>query len=276
LVALSSSARAEKPAKGPAAIAEARRLVRIELRYSDAILLLERALLDPDLAVGQRAEAYELLGTAFVAKGQTEQAEAAFGSLLELDPDHRLEAGISPKIRDVFARVKRRKPRQAKLLTLTASVAAGTLRILGVLDDPDARLTAVDLYTRRSQEEGFTRTRMNLARPSLTATVSARGPGRVDYYLEGRGAAGQLLLQIGGRDGPSTIFVETVATRAPAEAIVIERPSQVAEQAEQAWYEKWWIWVLLGAAAAGGIGLAVALGRGDAAPQGTLPPLRLP
>jgi hypothetical protein len=52
------------------------------------------------------ARAYELQASALVAIGQQPAAESAFGRMLEIDPDRRLDPqAVSPKIRAVFERV---------------------------------------------------------------------------------------------------------------------------------------------------------------------------
>jgi tetratricopeptide (TPR) repeat protein len=189
---------AAEPSKGAAAVAEARRRVLVELRYAEAIAILERALLDPDLPVPKRVEAYELLARALIARGELGRAQAAFDSLLEIDPGHALSESVSPKIRDVFLRARSARPQLEPVRTATAAPPP---------PEPSPESSHAD--TENSQPVGM------------------------------------------------------MDTQPPA------------NQDEAAWYERWWVWAIVGAVAVGGVS-AVLLSRRSSDPTGTLDPIHLP
>jgi hypothetical protein len=106
LIALGAPAVASGAPDAGALIARADKMVSVELRYGEAIDLLSRALSEPEISTRQRIDAYRLLGIAYVARGATGSATAAFTELLDLDPDYGLDPLLSPKIHEVFAKAK--------------------------------------------------------------------------------------------------------------------------------------------------------------------------
>ena len=59
-------------------------------------------------AAPESSPTLRLIGIASVAQGASESAEAAFVALLNVDPSYRLDPLLSPKIREVFDRARRR------------------------------------------------------------------------------------------------------------------------------------------------------------------------
>lgn len=173
-----------------ASLAKARRWVKKDLRYADAIARLEVVLASPELSATQRVEANELLAYAAVAIGDPAQAERAFSALLDHDPAYRLPTGTSPKVSAIFERARaRRAPPPLEVRTTTAVRPAG---------------------------------------PALIPAVDS---------------------------GP---------------------PSAEAAEEREAWYQKWWLWTIIGAAAVGGASAAIVLSQPSGAPRGTLDPISVP
>lgn len=89
-----------------ARLLRAARLVESELRYSEAITLLQQLLDDPALSRTERIEALRLLAIARIARGARGSATQAFLRLLELDPEYQLDRDLSPKIQEAFQRAR--------------------------------------------------------------------------------------------------------------------------------------------------------------------------
>jgi tetratricopeptide (TPR) repeat protein len=274
---LSAPVRADEPRKSEQAVVEARRLIKVELRYAAAIELLEPALSDLELPQPLRIEAYELLAQASIAKGSIEKAEAAYASLLELSPDHQLSPTVSPKIREVFERVKKRGTRPLRLSGLSVDVSTHRLAFSGTLEDPSARVSGVDLYIREAGESSFRETPMEIDGESVKAVLESdiRRGTRVDYYVIARGKSGEPLARVGGPESPSSVLVELAQPDPATERITSEAKAE--PPAEPSLFERWWFWAAIGGVVLTGIGAAYLIGHHRSeAPPGTLDPLHLP
>jgi hypothetical protein len=269
-------AAADEPTRSERAVVEARRLVKVELRYVEAIDLLQTALADLDLSTPLRIEAYALLGQAFVAKGSIEKAEAAFGSLFQLSPDHELPSSVSPKIREVFERVKKRAEKGPRLVDFSVSVASHRLAFQGTLQDPSERVKSVDIYARAEGDAEFRERPMQIDERALSAVLDGdiRGRTRVDYYVIARGENGERLTQLGGPETPSSVFVE----EAPAEIVPpnVARDSPPEAEKPQSIFDRWWFWTAVGGAIIAGVGVAIIVGTRAHGPSGTLDPIHVP
>jgi tetratricopeptide (TPR) repeat protein len=268
LLLLARPALASDPSKLSASVAEARRLVKTELRYAEAVAVLESALLDPGLSLERRIEAYELLGHAQIAQGQIERAEAAFQSLLEIAPEHQLPAGTSPKIQEAYARVQKRQPHRAPLLgAVTTSVSGQRLSVAVSVRDPARRLAGIDLYFRTEPDAPFAVLAMalegSIARGQLPEPL--RAGNRVDYYLVARDKVGAVLARQAGSEAPLSVVIEMDRQPPPPQAVRGER-----------WFEAWWFWTIVGGVALTGVGAAYLLSRPSSAPSGTLDPIHVP
>jgi hypothetical protein len=117
-----------------ASLAKARRWVKKDLRYADAIVRLEAVLANHELSATQRVEANELLAYAAVAIGDPAHAEQAFSALLDHDPTYRLPTGTSPKVAEIFERTRAHRtppPPPAQVRTATATRPEGLALISG-------------------------------------------------------------------------------------------------------------------------------------------------
>lgn len=245
-------------------LAKARTLIQQDLEYDAGIRVLERLTSDPRLDAPQRVEAYQLLGTAYVAVGAPDAAEAAFAALLELAPEHTLDPLLSPKIHDAFARARAKVVRPVRLQQVTALPEGRMLRVTARVDDAQGRLRAVRLIART---DGGTFEGQDMARSEAQVEGAVPLPElgllRVDYYLEGLDAAGRVIASAGSAQAPSSLVVDRAPASSPAPA-----PGAQVEAAPS----RWWIWVVAGAAVVGGaVAAGVLLSRDDGAgPPGTL------
>jgi hypothetical protein len=249
-------------------LARARALVQQDLEYAAGIRLLERLTSDPGLARDQRVEAYQLLGVAYVAVGAQDAAEAAFSALLVLAPAHALDPLLSPKIHDVFARAKAKVVKPVHLLEVRAHPEALRLRVSARVEDAQARLREVHLWARTGTAP-FERRPMTRAGAQVEGEVPLPPEGmvRVEYYLEGLDAGGEVLAAAGSAQAPSSVVVDRSATLAASPP----------PEAPEAWSGRWWLWAAVGAAVVGGaVAAGVLLSRGGGeAPAGTLDPIVL-
>ncbi|MBI4819796.1 MAG: hypothetical protein HY791_26215 [Deltaproteobacteria bacterium] len=269
LAACVSSAYAEPDPE----IESARRLIEVELRFAEGAEILE-SLAQKELPREQKLDVYRLLGIAYVARGAPEAAQAAFGALLSLDPGFDLDPRLSPKILEVFNKVRAKMIERPKLVDVTAEVVGEQIIWKGRIEDPLRLAVDVMLYTRRPPE-AFLGTKVSIdglahldARLPATATD---GELRVEYYVIARDVAGRIVAQVGSPEAPSSLVVERVV-----EAKVDPNPIVVAPilPAEPELYERWWFWVGVGALAVG-TGVGLVLLSGTETTEGTLPAIQL-
>jgi hypothetical protein len=106
------------------------------LRYEEGIGLCQAAL--SSAAKDQLPDLYRHLGLSFAALGQPDRAEAAFVSLLTLEPGTSLDASLSPKLRAPFEAARRhgtRQPISLRLLMPEAAYGGEAVRVSVQVDD---------------------------------------------------------------------------------------------------------------------------------------------
>jgi tetratricopeptide (TPR) repeat protein len=256
-------------------LGRARKMIDVELRYSAAIELLDRVLQDPDVSRKERVETYRLLGIAYAAKGKPDSAEAAFGALLELEPDFVLDPLLSPKIRSLFERAQGKTAKRSVLADVTAVPRDRRLTISARIEDPAARVQDILLFSRFGDREYE-----NLAmqregdRAEAILTLPQLDHLRAEYYLEARDAAGEVVARAGSSETPSAIDIaRTITEVAPPPPPPPEVP---AIEESTPWYAEWWVWTIAAGVIAAGVTTAVVIDRTrDDDPTGTLPPIRL-
>jgi hypothetical protein len=256
----------------PEDLEEARRLINAELRFKEAVEVLEGVLAEPRIRREDRVEAYRLLGIAYIARGATESAEAAFAELLALEPGFELDPLLSPKIHRVFDRVKARVARAPQIVEVTAARNGREVVFTGRLEDPDARLSRVDLYSRTDGGD-FREIAMAREGERLRAEITAAEADRlrIEYFLVGRDREGAPVARVSDEKSPSVAVFEAAppALVAPPVATVeVEQPPR--------WYEHWWVWAIAIGVIGAGTATAIVLSTSEPdPPTGTLDPIQL-
>ena len=248
-------------------IARAEELIQDELRYDDAIPMLERAVSDPRTEASEKIVAYRLLGVAHVARGEPESATAAFTRLLELDPGYRLDPRLSPKIRQVFDGAVAQMRARPRLVDVKATPEGRRVTVSVRVEDERSVIGDLKLYT-RTQGGPFAARPMVRANGHAESVVDIPDLKRLtlDYFIVGL-HAGESVVQVGDAKAPLSLFVErrtqTVVTPPPKESTGL--------------LESWWFWGACALVIAGGVTAGVLLSSGDPArPMGTLDPIELP
>ncbi|MEW5852339.1 MAG: hypothetical protein AB2A00_26345 [Myxococcota bacterium] len=78
-----------------------------ELDYQALPALLAEAVLQPETTREEYLEIYKLQGFTYTVLGDSQKAREAFIRLLIVDPNHEMDASVSPRFRGVFAEVKK-------------------------------------------------------------------------------------------------------------------------------------------------------------------------
>jgi hypothetical protein len=209
------------------------------LKYDRAVVVLGRALAKSELPDSDRGEALETLGFAYTVLGDSVNAELTFHTLLDRDPEHALDAGLSPRLRDAFDSAKRSWTAGRHVrFKLASSLAKKDLS--GVLDGGDPR--RVGSVVARDEDSKKTS-------PLYCKQRACRGERPdVPFFIDVADHHGTIL----DTSGP---HIPEVASDGP----------------------EWWVYAAIAAGVVGGgIAISVALANRGEAPAGSLGKLQLP
>ena len=223
-----------------------------DLRYEEAVQTLSAALLRRGNTPAQEVTIYELLGLSYLALNREEESEGAFRLLLAREPEHALEAGQAPRIREFYGAVTQRwnrdgrpgiarsseGPRAERPVAIDhrspAQQTAGVLLTLTAqITDPDRRAEALVLAYRAGSRGLFRRLRTTRSAGVFSAAVPPEEvrPPVVEYYLEAVDPRGIAVASRGDAFAPLRVVVPQ------AEATPIT--------------SRWWFWTGAAAIVAG-------------------------
>lgn len=218
-------------------VAEGLELYR-SLKYDRAVVVLGRALAQPDITDEDRRDALETLGFAYIVLGDEINAELTFHALLDADPAYAPDGRLSPRLRDAIAGAKTSWTR-ARAIQLRLTSSLSKKQLTGELEGGDPRRAKT------------VRTRDLLGGTSLLYCTARTCRGeRPDssFYIDVLDHTGSNL----HTSGP--FEPEYSSTDTP-----------------------WWVYAAIAAGiVAGGVTVAVALSPGDGPPNGSLGKLQLP
>ena len=210
-------------------------------QLADAAGVLDRLLREPDNGRELLAEGYLLRGRIAAGTGDLLGAEAQFRRALELRPSAEI---ADPHGQETAALEAARKTATGGGLRLVqapvAEVSPGEPARVDVKVEGDAEkmVATLELGYRAADTGAFLTAR---ARPPMPLEVPgpALGAGsRVDYYVRALDEHGSVLAESGAPTLPFRLQVAELAPRA-------------APRGPTPWYERWWVWTIVGAAAVG-------------------------
>jgi hypothetical protein len=156
----------------------------------------------------QMARIYFLLGVSASADGKEDEAMDAFKHLLSLDPETKLDRGLSPKLQGPMLEA-RGTPPGALTADAVFDRAKGSLRLS--ITDPLSMVKAVVLHARLSSDATF----VELKVPSLAQVdipiAGAAGAEHVEYFYQLLDAHKNRVLQKGSDAAPEVFQVATAA-----------------------------------------------------------------
>lgn len=254
-------------AAAPSDLSRAHKLITLDLKYAEAIELLEGVLREGELAPKDRVQAGRLLGIASAATGDQQRAEQAFVEVLELEPTYRLDARHSPKIRQAFENAQKTIAERPKIRRVIALPEGTKVEVIATLHDPKKKVQALLLFS-RFKPGRFEQNKMN-PNPKgarLTLNLPDRLETRLEYYVQANDSDGLALARVGSPQAPSSLVINRQLIKAPDTKEVEPAP----------WYGKWWVWVIAGGVVAAAGATTFALVRsGNNEPMGTLDPIRI-
>ncbi|MBI3186187.1 MAG: hypothetical protein HYZ28_28960 [Myxococcales bacterium] len=241
--------------------------------FEEAVKTLQAGLSQPDTTDEQLVELYRLLGLAQLYLGNEEKARDAFEKLLQARPDFELPKTEPPKIRGLYARIKedirkrRVRPVTISLRQIGDSPADAPIEVAARIDDLALGAKA-KLYYRRAGAQAYSSVdfvRHKASKEEYRSVVPAyelTSEGRayeMEYYVEVADAAQR---RLAGRGDPfNPLRFQVLAPQSGG--------GQKPMPQGGGWYENPWVWVGVGAVAAGATAGIVVIATSK--PTGTLP-----
>lgn len=227
-----------------------------ELDFEEALKLLERA---KQVKHNTRAQLVRILHLSGLCQGSLQrydEARLSFAHLLALDPTFRLGADVSPRVRAPFDELVKQNPRRLKVRSLPPpnAVKAEPLVLTFQVDSDQQKMARViRVWFRRGGKgkyssihtpvKGEGEHRTSIPAPAWEVQGVA---GPVSWFALVEGEHGAQLQNFGNSLHP---YVLEVA----------ERGGAVAGAGESAWYQKWWVWTIVGGVAIAATTTAVVL-----------------
>ncbi|MBN2496679.1 MAG: hypothetical protein JXR96_18965 [Deltaproteobacteria bacterium] len=236
-----------------------------ELDFEASLGLLDRALAKPGNTREQLVRIHHLRGLILGALGRYDEAGQAFARLLALSPSFRLGSDVAPRVRAPFDKLLSDPPRfRARVLPPAVALESQALVFtVQITADSLGMARALRIFHRRGAGDYS----------SANAPLSGRGEVRVSIppqaWQGGAGASGPLAWYgqvLDEKQAQIEIFGDAMHPL----LVDVSAAEQVgaAPAASEAWYEKWWVWTIVGGVVAAGTATAVVLGtRGSGGPH---------
>ncbi len=262
---LSQGVALARTADGRSVSAEMTRIEEMmaEAEFETALSMVNDALTRPGRTEAEKARLYELQGMLHLYLGDEDAARQSFRQLLTGSPQYRLRDDASPKVMTIFEEARDEMAaelsRQLKLSHPRPRSARPGVPILVELKLESApEGVQAKLFYRRTAVSGFSstlfvesedKTRWVAHVPDLDLELNEteRLPsGALEYFIEVQDPTGSLLAIAGKREAPLVVPMATAAELAAEEAAG-------AQIHESAWYQKWWVWTIVGVVVAGAV-----------------------
>lgn len=176
-----------------------------ELRYEDAQKTVDKALRSGTNGPAEMAELYLLAGEVQASLGDDEAAQEAFRKALVIDPSAELREGLSPKIREPFAKA-RRAMKNKKPLAIQHRILKPDPPTIAVLveSDPFGMVIGGRLIYRNA--DGSERSVAGMGKQRVDLRLP-RGTGK--FMVAAIDEHGNRLVVLGSESEPLTLDIES-------------------------------------------------------------------
>lgn len=245
------------------------------LDFEGALKILEQAFSQAGNGRQELIRIYSLGALCLVSLGREQEAKRSFEAVLSIDPSYRLDKDASPRFQKPFFEVLKKKvPRLAINVSLPSPlIYKKPVSIeVSLLADPAQISKKLIFHYKHEGQKKFSSFSIML-KPKQTKSFYLP-PGFWEgfdqqsllWYAQLKNRFGGTLLTKGSVDHP--VVVDLVKpTPKPLSALEdISGRKAPPEAKESSWYEHWWVWAIVGGAAAaiaGGSAAAVYLGSDD-------------
>jgi len=241
------------------------------LDFEGALTQLDVAEARPGNSRAQLVRIFSLRGLCLISLGREQEAGRAFGAALSIDPGFRLDPDLSPRYQEPFDKLL-----DSGVAPLSVDVSLPEKVVFGdpvpvkvkLLADPAGLSGKLVFRHRRAGVKKYSTVRIRLTPGKPVSfylppgTWAVKGTAPVEWYAKLTDKHGGMLLEKGAADHPLRVPVEARKKVKLSTAGPIGTPAPVVESAP-AWYERWWVWAIIGGAAvaAGGTAAAIYLTR---------------
>jgi tetratricopeptide (TPR) repeat protein len=218
----------------------------VDFRPEEAIALLERAKTEGPYRYTDHAKLYEQLGIAYAYLERSEDALAAFDTLLAIDPARAISYTLSPKVTFLFEQA--RSKAMARTPPTVQVSWPSDLKVneeipieVEVVTDPKDFLKSATIHYRRRGGLEFDESSFDLAAAGTRhriaiPPVDADHPDTLEIYLTAFDDRKNEVLEWGSEKRPREV------------ALGFAPPTP--------FYGRWWFWAIAGTAVAGGAAAA--------------------
>jgi hypothetical protein len=243
-----------------------------ELDFEGALEKLELAQEASGNKPGDLVRIHSLRGLCLVALNKSGEATQAFTAALSIDPAFRLDGDLSPRYQEPFQQLlEKGVPALAVDIDVPRRLTQGDPVTVGVelKADPAGISHKLVFRHRRRGQPRYSAIRVKLKKNKTVSFYlppgiwSGQGTGPIEWYAQLLDRFGGLLLTKGDRDHPVIVPVQDrkpTGPVLPTGSVVAATPR---DEEEPAWYQRWWVWAIIGgtAAAVGGTAAAITLSR---------------
>jgi hypothetical protein len=199
-----------------------------EAEYKAAAKVIRQGLAREELSGDGLVEHYLLEATCYVSLNKSGQARSSFVKLLTINPRYRMDASVSPKVRQVFEDVFEEMgiaEKSSKTTIVAAHIPVGTrtpsmavpVRVSFTGDDANDVVEKVVVHVRRLGTSEFTRLDATKDEQGYLAEIPPLLVGEeaesyaMEYFMEALDADEKLVVTVGTRGLPLTFLVATRA-----------------------------------------------------------------
>jgi hypothetical protein len=237
----------------------------VALDFEGSLKKLDAALRVPGNRPADLVRIHGQRALCFLSLGRNSEAQKAFAAALSIDPAFRLGQDVSPRFSEPFKKIL-----DQGVPTLRISVSPPDSARKGepvtvavkLVADPANLSDSLMFHYRRTGTTEYASEQVRLVRGKrLRFMLSAGAP--LDWYYEVLDRHGGRLRSKGDADHPLHLKVKAEQKI----AAVTPEPPPEATAATPAWYQRWWVWAIVGsvAAAAGTYAVILASSEGEAA-----------
>jgi tetratricopeptide (TPR) repeat protein len=230
-----------------------------DLNFEAALKLLNKALKAKGNSRVQLVRIHHLTGLCLGAIGNYDIAKQAFARLLTLDPTFRLGADVSPRVRKPFDDLVKRKPQRLEVRPMPpphAQLGKPLVLTFQVVADPVKMANSVQVWHRRGKQGKYS---------SIRSKVAGKGEYQITIppvaWEAGKGMDGGDLSWFAVVEGEQRSQLQNFgdAMHPVSLEVIDQATAEKLAAAEKRWYERWWVWALIGGVVVAGTTTAVVL-----------------
>lgn len=193
------------------------------LDYTNALTAAEAVLAQRGLGHDPLTRATRVAALSHAALGHGEQAKQLFTTLLQYDPDFKVDAKLGPRFAEPFAEARGYWQAQGRKPGMEVQAVIqwgqpGQIRV--ATQDPLAIVKRVVVGYRWAPARDYTTANVDAGSRQVDVPANGSGSSRLDYYVRALDAKDNAVFEDGSPDGPKSVVVSE-----PAKPVTEEKKS---------------------------------------------------